>query len=472
MQKSFKKHITFNNKLLIIGFGSISRGILPLIFRHIDIKPEQVTILTKHSEGTELAAEFGVKLLILPINRDNYETVLAEYLTPGDFLLNLSVDVSSAALIQYCQKNNVLYLDTCIEPWEGGYVDENLSSSERSNYAIREALLKQRDPKLRSTALVAHGANPGLVSHFLKQALLNIARDTGKLVAIPTTRESWAALAKDLSIKTIHIAERDTQKTNSPRHADEFVNTWSVDGFVAEGCQPAELGWGTHEKHWPHDAVTHESGSGCAIYLNRPGATTRVRTWTPLSGPFHGFLITHTESIAIADYFTLKTNDELVYRPTVHFAYHPCDEAISSLQDFVGKEWQQQTKQRILSDEIIEGVDELGVLLMGHEKGAYWFGSQLSIEQTRALTSHTNATGLQVTIGALAGMIWTMKNPERGLVEPDEIDFDFILDVAEPYLGNVIGQYTDWTPLSNRGKLFPEIVDQSDPWQFINMRVA
>jgi len=109
--------------------------------------------------------------------------------------------------------------------------------------------------------VLTHGANPGLVSHLVKQALLNIARDTESMQASPVAAESWAKLAQTLGIKVMHIAERDTQVTNVPKQANEFVNTWSVDGFVSEGAQPAELGWGTHEKHFPADGGRHKAGS-------------------------------------------------------------------------------------------------------------------------------------------------------------------------------------------------------------------
>ena len=52
-------------------------------------------------------------------------------------------------------------------------------------------------------------------------------------------------------MRAIHIAERDTQVQDVPKKIGEFVNTWSIDGFIGEGCQPAELGWGTHEKELP-----------------------------------------------------------------------------------------------------------------------------------------------------------------------------------------------------------------------------
>ncbi len=106
-------------------------------------------------------------------------------------------------------------------------------------------------------------------------------------------------------MKVIHIAERDTQTATYAKQPGEFVNTWSIDGFVGEGCQPAELGWGTHEKTLPADGRRHDFGGDAAIYLMRPGASTRVRTWTPMAGPLHGFLITHNESISIADYYSV-----------------------------------------------------------------------------------------------------------------------------------------------------------------------
>jgi homospermidine synthase len=335
-----------------------------------------------------------------------------------------------------------------------------------------EALALRSGAAKMPTAVLTHGANPGLVSHLVKQALLNIAKDTGVDAGNPASRESWAKLSMILGIKVMHIAERDSQITNVPKTPNEFVNTWSVDGFVSEGAQPAELGWGTHEKHFPADGGRHQQGSGCAIYLNRPGASTRVRTWTPEAGHFHGFLITHSEAISLADYYTVRDGERLAYRPTTHYAYHPCDNAVLSVHEFAGKNWRLQDRKRIMLNEITEGIDELGVLLAGHAKNAYWYGSQLSIEEARKLAPYNSATSLQVTSAVLAGMIWAMENPNRGIVEPDDMEFKRPLEICMPYLGRVVGKYTDWTPLYQRGELFAEDLDVSDPWQFKNIRVV
>jgi homospermidine synthase len=320
--------------------------------------------------------------------------------------------------------------------------------------------------------VVTHGANPGLVSHFVKQALLDLAADLGVGSDVPASRDAWAALARRVGVKAIHIAERDTQVSSTPKEPNEFVNTWSVDGFVGEGAQPSELGWGTHERHFPADGRRQETGSGAAIYLMQPGAATRVRTWTPLAGHFHGFCITHGESISIADYLTVREGAQVVYRPTVHYAYHPSDAAVLSVHEFAGRNFVLQDRKRILMDDITKGIDELGVLLAGHAKNAYWFGSQLSIDEARALCPYNSATSLQVTAACLSGMVWAIENPRRGLVEPDEMDFRRNLEICLPYLGPVVGRYTDWTPLHQRNRLFPEDVDESDPWQWKNVRVV
>jgi homospermidine synthase len=467
------KYVGFKGRMVMIGFGSIGQGVLPLILRHIDMKASQITIVTADERGRAEAKKFGSAFVKKRLTEENYQKVLGPLLGQGDFVVNLSVEVASTALIELCQAKGAMYIDTCIEPWPGGYTDPNLSVSQRSNYALRENALALRGKyKGGPTAVIAHGANPGLVSHFVKRALLNIAKDTGVKVKKPADRAGWAALAQQLGIKVIHIAERDTQVSPIPKQVGEFVNTWSIDGFISEGGQPSEMGWGSHEKKLPHDGARHKFGCQSAIYLNRPGLTTRVRTWTPIEGPFHGFAVTHNESISIADYYTVGEGAKAAYRPTVHYAYHPCDAAILSMHEIVGKNFHEQKKKRLMVEEITAGIDELGVLLMGHKKGAYWYGSQLSIKEARKLAPYNNATSLQVTAPTLSGIIWALENPKRGLVEADEMDFERNLEICMPYLGPVVGEYSDWTPLFEREQLFPEDLDREDPWQFKNFRVV
>jgi homospermidine synthase len=466
-------HGKIDGPVVMIGFGSIGRGTLPLILRHFDLDKSKFTVIDPDDTHRAEADAAGVKFLKEAITRDNYDAVLSPLLGPGAFIVNVSVDTSSLELMAYAQSKKALYIDTVVEPWPGFYANASLPPEERSNYALRETVLehRRRNPG-GTTAVSCCGANPGMVSWFVKQALLNVAGDLGMKIEEPKTREGWAKLMQQVGVKGIHIAERDTQRAKSPKPMGTFVNTWSIEGFISEGCQPAELGWGSHEKTMPSNGGTHKKGCQAAIYLRQPGAGTRVRSWTPTAQAQYGFLVTHNESISIADYYTVGSGAKPDYRPTCHYAYHPCDDAVLSLHEMGGQAWQRQNSFVILDEkDILDGVDELGVLLYGHGKNAYWYGSQLSIEETRRVAPNQNATGLQVTSAVLAGMVWALENPDAGIVEADEMDFRRCLEVQTPYLGPVIGAYTGWNPLVGRGVLFPEDVDTSDPWQFSNVLV-
>ncbi len=470
-------HGRIDGPIVIIGFGSIGRGVLPLIERHFAYDKTKLTVIDPVDTDRELLERHRVNFVHQPVTRDNYKHLLGPLLTAGPgqgFCVNLSVDTSSLDIMEYCREIGALYIDTVVEPWLGFYFDKSKGPEARSNYALRETVLaaRRKNPG-GTTAVSCCGANPGMVSWLVKQALLNLKTDLGVAADEPTSREAWAALAQTLGVKGIHIAERDTQRARNPKPRGTFVNTWSVEGFVSEGLQPAELGWGTHEKWFPQNGRTHETGCQSAIYLMQPGANTRVRSWTPTAQAQFGFLVTHNESISIADFLTVRdAAGAAVYRPTCHYAYHPCDDAVLSLHEMFGKEGERQPHWHILDEnEIVDGIDELGVLLYGHAKNAYWFGSQLSVDETRMLAPYQNATGMQVTSAVLAGMVWALENPKAGIVEADDMDFRRCLEIQMPYLGPVIGAYTDWTPLKNRPGLFPEDIDTQDPWQFRNVLV-
>jgi homospermidine synthase len=469
-------HAHIDGPIVLIGFGSIGKGTLPLIERHFKFDKKRLVVIDPDDKDRKLLDDRGIRFIHQAVTKDNYRHLLTPLLTNNGgqgFCVNVSVDTSSLDIMVLCREIGALYIDTVVEPWIGFYFDPKLGPEARSNYALRETILAERRRKPGGpTAVSCCGANPGMVSWFVKQALINVAKDSGLKFKIPKTREEWCRLAKKAGVKGIHIAERDTQRAKQPKPADVFVNTWSVEGFISEGMQPAELGWGTHEKWMPGNGRRHKTGCGAAIYMLQPGAETRVRSWTPTAKAQYGFLVTHNESISIADFFTLRRGRKTIYRPTCHYAYHPCNDAVLSLHELFGQAGKHQQDVHILDEnEIADGIDELGVLLYGHKKNAYWYGSQLSIDETRAVAPYQNATGLQVTSAVLAGMVWALENPKAGIVEADEMDYRRCLEVQMPYLGPVIGAYTDWTPLDGRPGLFPDDIDKRDPWQFKNVLV-
>ncbi len=467
--------------IVMIGFGSIGRGTLPLIERHFKFDKSRMVIVDPHPEGDNeaIARRHGVRFVREAITRQNYKKILKPLLTAGGgqgFCVNLSVDTSSLDIMTFCRQLGALYIDTVAEPWLGFYFNNKAGNAARTNYALRETVRteKRKNPG-GATAVSCCGANPGMVSWFVKKALMDLCKAMGLKDVEPAThdREGWARLMKKAGVKGVHVAERDTQRARKPKPMDVFWNTWSVEGFISEGLQPAELGWGTHEKWMPKNARKQTKGNKAAIFLEQPGANTRVRTWCPTPGAQFGFLVTHNEAISIADYFTVRDRKgKVAYRPTCHYAYHPCNDAVLSLHEMFGKAGKAQQKFHVLDhDELVDGADELGVLLYGHKLNAYWYGSSLTLDKARKLAPYQNATGLQVTSAVLAGMVWALENPDAGIVEADEMDYRRCLEIQKPYLGPVKGYYTDWTPLEGRPGLFDEDIDRRDPWQFRNILV-
>ncbi|NLL84625.1 MAG: homospermidine synthase [Lentisphaerae bacterium] len=462
----------FEGRVTIIGCGSIGQSVLPLLRNHLggDIY-SRVTVLSADEAGRKIAERQGARFIHCNLTPGNYRKILKDYMKPGDLVLNLSIDVYSIDLVRLCAENGVLYVDTSVEPWPGIYDNPIIELYQRTNFAIRQEILSLA-AELGSnspTAVVDHGANPGMVSHFVKQALIDLDRTIRQGEVAPTTREEWAQLAFELGVTTIQISERDTQASQRPKRQGEFVNTWSIDGYVAELMQPVEIAFGTAEKWRPRGAHEHLPGSG-TLYFDRPGASTFARSWTPSIGGFQGMLVPHDEVFALADYLSIRDDSGFIYRPTIMFVYHPCDDAMLSALELEGSGWAKPQKRRRLGADIVEGMDELGVLLAGHEQNGYWYGSQLSIEQARQHLPHTNATTMQVVAGVLSAMVWAIANPRRGVVEPEGLDFEACLATARPYLGTMVGEFTDWTPLDGRGKYFPEKLDVDSPWQLRNIR--
>jgi homospermidine synthase len=475
----------FKGRLLIVGLGSVCRCALPLILKHIDLAPENVVLMdfVECPSWAQFGLDRGVKFVQERISQNNYQTLLPKYVSDGDIILDLAWDIDTCSILDWCYRNGVRFLNTSVEVWDPYTGVEHLHPTERTLYSrqmrIRRMIDAWPDPK-GPTAVVEHGANPGLVSHFTKAALVDIASRILNDNPQPSERnetlrralrmEDFAKLAQLSGVKVIHISERDSQISDCPKQVNEFVNTWSVEGFHEEGIAPAEMGWGMHEKQLPPNAVIHRGGPGNQICLAQMGCRTMVRSWVP-SGEIVGMVIRHGEAFSISDHLTVWQDGIPVFRPTVHYAYLPCDAAVASLWELEMLGYNRlQEKRRIMTDEIIEGRDELGCLLMGHDYKGWWIGSLLDIHESRELVPHNNATVLQVAAPVVAALAWMIRNPMEGYCLPDDLPYREILDFCKPYLGTCKSMPVDWTPLSTKRALFTDFTGgeprPEDVWQF------
>jgi homospermidine synthase len=473
----------FSSKILIIGYGSVSQCTLPLLLDKLDVPLKNITIIDFEDKSKSLKkyTDQGLRCVHKKITRENLNQVLSQYLENEGLLIDLSWNIATNDIIKWCHDHKVLYVNTSVEVWDPaeGFLTQSLL--EKSLYIRQMRLFElSRDWKDAPTAVIDHGANPGLISHFVKQALLDIAartcadkkvspEDEQEIAHLAKNRD-FAHLAKKLGIKVIHCSERDTQIATRPKEVNEFVGTWSIEGLREEGMAPVEIGWGTHESKLPSLANIPPCGPKNMILLPQMGINTWVRSWIP-DEEIIGMVIRHGEAYGLSQMLTVWEDSNAVYRPTVHYAYMPCHDTLSSLCELRGRNYELQPRLRIMSDEIISGEDIVGALLMGHSYNSWWTGSSLSIEEARSLAPGQNATTLQVAAGIVAAVLWMLENPREGIKAPEDLPHDFVLDIAKPYLGKFISTPSDWTPLKNRKIFFkenPAVKYDPDPWQFEN----
>jgi len=406
----------------------------------------------------------GVKFERKRVTRENMGALLGKYLSAGDVLIDLAWNIDCCELVQWCHDRGVLYINTSVELWDP-YENSKGAPPQKMTLYWRHMNLRKMVGKWAQpgpTAVLEHGANPGLISHFTKQGLIDIGnrsikdkKITGK--AADEIRQLIAELkfnqlAQKLGVKVIHCSERDTQITNRPKEVDEFTNTWSVEGFREKAPRPPRWAGARTKRNCqraPSSTPTARatkfasrkwestlgSRRGCRIIAFRAWScdTARHSRFRPIDG---------------------LGNGKAVYRPTVHYAYCPADVAIASLNELRGYNYQLQEKQRILNDEITSGADILGALLMGHGYNSWWVGSDLSIGESRRLVPHQNATTMQVAISVVAAVMWMIENPAKGVCVPDDLPHDYILKISKPYLGKWISKPSDWTPLKHRVDAF------------------
>ena len=479
----------FQGKVLMVGYGAVAQCALPILLKEAKVPPKRITVIDFEDRRAELKpyTTRGVRFVRDRVTRENMGALLGKHLKAGDLLIDLAWNIGACDILQWCHDQGVLYVNTSVELWDPYENAERTTPQEKTLYwrhmAIRRMTAAWKSPG--PTAVLEHGANPGLISHWTKRGLLDIAAkalDAKKFkgakaeeIADLAKRHVFNRLAWKLGVKVIHCSERDTQVSDRPKEVDEFVNTWSIEGFREEGTTTAEMGWGTHEKQLPPLAWTHKSGPKNQICLARMGMNTRVRSWVP-HWTIEGMVVRHGEAFSISDRLTVWEGGKAVYRPTVHYAYNCCDAAIVSLYELRGRNYELQPRLRIMNDEITSGADVLGALLMGHPFNAWWTGSNLSIDESRRLVPHQNATTLQVAISVVAAAMWMFENREKGVLVPDDLPHEFVLGVADPYLGENLSIPQDWTPLKHYVNPFARQqksdLDWKDPWQFKNFLVV
>lgn len=448
--------LTFNGKCVLLGFGSIGNAGIEIMFQHIDLDRDKFFVVSEAFDRVDQHTNHGVTFVDSRISQDNLAAELDQLFGDGPGLLvNASVNICSKALIEYCQSRDILYVDTSFEIWADLVGSDNMINNGGRFSDIQDA--KKRFSG-GATAITCHGANPGIVSHFAKRLVSIIAsRELGSGFSKPTTQPQWAQLASKLGITSLIITEMDSQRPDKMPSEKMALNTWSIHGLLEEASEKICVPYGTHEPIRDDIAPFVFNAHGVQ-YLETPTRSANYHSlgYSPTFGVFSGMVIPHVEAFTIANYFSIRSESgQALYQPTSYFCYRPCPAALETISNASRNNWEPDGPTRVMLEEIEDGVDSLGVMAFRKNTSeVVWYGSEVSSDIADAFTT-CNATSLQVIAGLISSIMYVIQNPREGLLEPEDLDTDFILDIATPYLGHVYSQVID-NPFQPNEDLFSQ----------------
>ncbi len=466
--ESLSQSIVFNNKLLIIGCGSIGTALLPLLIKFIVMAPSNITVCDKNANRFAKISQFvslGVKTKHIKITKENVNNLIINELGFGqdDLIIDASYEINTEYMFNLCAAAGISFINSAVEIWEN---EPELNPIDYTFYNRFKNLETNNNLNKikKNNFIVSLGCNPGNVNIWTLYALDKINKQKDNF-----TYSTYAELAKLMGLKTIHISEKDTQIINKPKRENEYVNSWASDSvsWYDEAFGFLEISWGTHEKKIP-DHHKPELSNNYQIIIDNVGCESFAHTYTPISKNVLGMLIRHEEAYTICKALTLSdTTNKITYKPSVYYVYKPNDSAVASTMEARANNNTPQPTGRLMTDDIVEGRDELGVTLFFEDGDIYWIGSLLDIKEARLIYDNQydniiNATVLQVVAGYIGGifhLIELIKQKNyQGLLLPEDLPVSQFIKRTRPMLGPFgLLEVTDWDV---------DCADPNNKWQY------
>jgi len=437
-------------KLFFVGCGGVGFCLLEVIrleklfktSKFVIIEPRDIPDLDYVMHDTDYVhvQEF--------VSVKNYRSLLKE-LDHESFLVNVSVNVDSIMLLKLCVEKNAHYIDTSIEQYHN-YIRvkpeeiERYSQFKKNNLFHQNHLAFKVAGKSKKTRFVSSGENPGFVSQYAKRALIEYGKTKGRRLE----NGNYAKLGYELGLKEIQVVEYDNQKLKVKATPEKFVNTWSGIGFQDEASDLVMLSLNNDhksdmEKEFKLIKPTEVKDTHVRFISER--GMNMMRESVCLNGrgePFNykGMLIPHAEIITLSDFFKYKPpGSKKSDAPTVMYVYHPCDEAMKSLENFRDNGYKVLADYQVVRrKDVISGCDSIGALLV-FENGEKFIGSTIcSIEDCDKFGLLSGPTCLQVAAYMMGCIRFAMKHKNCGLNNSETIPHKELFKYSEKYMGKSI----------------------------------
>lgn len=462
------------HQIIFFGCGSVAKCCIYYLPKFLKFNYKQVTIIDKNKSTfdfptVQMAKSEGAKLLHYNITRHNIQDLLDHILNvqKNDIVIDLTTNTSTYTIFKEARIRNLLYINTSIE--DDKPMDINPECPINNGIFIQHINLqaiadKTIDRNHNITSVIEFGMNPGLISVFVKQGIMDLAKMVlkyqlrhkkvdQKMYKLYKKRDH-KHLAELLKIRVIHCSEIDTQIPQKPP-TQPFINTWSCVGLITEGVEPAEIQIGTHEKILPFDEKNVTEIIPQLITTKTPGKDIKVKSIVPLNVNSNGKVeftyitgrcIHHGEGISLNRYL-----GSFKYSPTMHYVYQLSPITDKLLSTLSNKELIDITKDesqwKVLNmyDDKIEGTDNIGALFVleknpmtgKNEPYSFWTGSILDTKHTvnKLKDIYFGPTVIQVMAGVLSAVRWMLKNKNKGLVFGEDLDDNYIIKYSKKYLG-------------------------------------
>ena len=456
--------LRFNGKIVQFGFGAVGKSFFENVKKEIKFNENNYIVITRNeSEFAPYINMGGLtnNFFICEIDKNNFKEIFSKFLSDGDLLIDFADSVGTRDICMWCCENNIMYINTGEADWP-----ENWYSIFNENI-LKNKLKEKYKNDLRYNnhpIVLQHGNNPGLVSHFVKLAIeyiINTQYKKNKLLKKLLKENKFNEIAKILDIKMIHVNDIDNQKINENYSEGKLINTWCIDSFFFELLSEATQNLGTHERIDTKDNYKLLDLENGFLEYSQLAVDTLCKTYYPC-GYFEGHLVPHEETITIAKSLEVNNNNnKVIYRPSVMFIYLPCEVACKyfaeSKIDFnddldleydttksVIRGYNYPLSSRIVYKEnITEGTEYVGVLLMGSNFDPVWVGNRINLSylyKNKKNSCWQTPTITPVAMSALAAVCFMIKNKDkRGIYFPDDIlEYKYIIKIAEKYISKTI----------------------------------
>ena len=487
MTHLFNNKIKFNNKIYLIGFGAVGRPLLWLLLKMLDINSLNITIIDEKNILDDIANISSLKFNIksnIELTEYNYREIFAD-IKPNDIIIDAAVSINSLDMIKFCQEVGASYINSALS---NEWMYTTLKSKQvppktptESIYHVHKTLeeLNKSFNVKKCNCIIGMGCNPGNVSLWTKIGLIKIAQEQNNTYLLKKEIK-YNELAQQLGVQVIHISEKDTQVINNPKKINEYCNTWSGTSlsYYDEAIASVEISLGTHEINNLFKNYLFKNNE--YLIFKKMGLYTYAQSWIPFYNKFIGNLICHDESYTIGKKLTVYNKNEIIYKPSIYYVYQPCDAAILSIEELKERNEKYQDNTRLLTSEIIDGNDILGLTFFLENRKIYWIGSTLGINETRDITNneinnYINATLLQVIVGYMTGIIHIINlnnnNIKKGLIEPDELPVGDLIQYQLPFLGDFIFVKKLNYKLSKVNNNIMSYLKTSTKWEFNNFLI-